>query len=418
MRFQLITATLLLLASWVVAQEKVPDPEIERQAFKVADGFEVTLFAADPLIAGDEDPTRVTVGAASAFRVQKISTYLRDPNVLLAGDTLRYTITVKNISNADALNAVLRDAVPANTTYVAGSTTLNGAKVADVAGVSPLVNDMPINSPTDLTPGSMPADASSNPANVATITFDVVVNANAVGGTVISNQGFVSATGIVDQPSDDPRTPAPNDPTRDIVGNRSSLYAEKRVALFTDLGSPGIVDPGDVLRYTITVKNSAAIAATGVALKDSVPANTTYVANSTLLNGLPVGQPDGGVAPLASGINTSRTATRCSRAESSWQSCRLPRSSVLQRSCWNCRPARTCPQATAWLTTRSRALPCSAHGAWSRRCLPFTMRGPTTGRRSDSEHFNSPMARQARTTGISCTSRTPLRLLRKPRTFP
>src|SRR5262249_34866924 len=118
----------------------------------------------------------------------------------------------------------------------------------------------------------------------------------------VSNQGFVRSNGIVDQPSDDPRTPAPNDPTRDIVSNHSVLYAEKRVVLFTDLGSPGIVDPGDVLRYTITIKNSAAIAATGVVLKDPVPANTTYVANPTLLNGQPVGQPDGGTAPLTSGI--------------------------------------------------------------------------------------------------------------------
>ena len=73
--------------------------------------------------------------------------------------------------------------------------------------------------------------------------------------------------------------------------------------LFGDLSSPGIVDPGDVLRYTITVRNSAAVAVTGVTLRDMVPANTTYVANSTLLNGQPVGQPDGGVSPLVSGIN-------------------------------------------------------------------------------------------------------------------
>ncbi len=41
---------------------------------------------------------------------------------------------MKNISNAGAVNVLLRDAVPANTTYVAGSTTLNGAAVADVSG--------------------------------------------------------------------------------------------------------------------------------------------------------------------------------------------------------------------------------------------------------------------------------------------
>jgi uncharacterized repeat protein (TIGR01451 family) len=286
-----------------------------QSALRLADG---TAFAvsddpnvngtADPDVSGDEDPTRVTIVAAPAFVVQKISPDLTgDPNILLAGETLRYTITVKNIGNADAVDVVLRDAVPVNTTYVAGSTTLNGTPVPDSAGLSPLVSGMLINSPADPTPGSMPADASSNPANVATITFDVVVELNVVDGTIISNQGFVSAIpyGIVDQPSDDPDTPIANDPTRDIVGNLPLLYAEKQVVLFGDLGSPGIVDPGDVLRYTITVQNSAAIPATGVVLTDSVPANTTYVANSTLLNGLPVGQPDGGVSPLASGIDIS-----------------------------------------------------------------------------------------------------------------
>ncbi|HXV74686.1 MAG TPA: hypothetical protein VD788_00075 [Candidatus Polarisedimenticolaceae bacterium] len=263
---------------------------------------------ADPLVPGDEDPTRVTIVSAPDFRIHKISTDLTgDPNVLLAGETLRYTITVQNVGNEDALDVVLRDAVPVNTTYVAGSTTLNGAAVADVGGLSPLVNGMLIHSPADPTPGSMPADASGNPANVATITFDVVVDTDVVDGTIISNQGFVSAVdvGIVDQPSDDPDTPIADDPTLDVVGNLPLLYAEKRVALFGDLGSPGIVDPGDVLRYTITVHNSAAIPATGIVLTDSVPANTTYVADSTLLNGLAVGQPDGGVAPLASGIDIS-----------------------------------------------------------------------------------------------------------------
>ena len=261
---------------------------------------------ADPIVPGDEDPTRVTIVSAPAFVIQKISTDLTgDPNVLLAGETLRYTITVKNIGNEDAVNVVLRDAVPVNTTYVAGSTTLNGAAVADVAGLSPLVNGLAIHPPSNPTPGAMPADPSGSPPNIATITFDVVVSPTVPDGTVISNQGFVSAVqnGVVDQPSDDPRTPIPNDPTRDIVGNHALLYAEKQVALLVDLGTPGIVDPGDTLRYTITVQNSAAIPATGVVLTDAVPVNTTYVANSTTLNGLPV--PDVGGAPLASGINIS-----------------------------------------------------------------------------------------------------------------
>src|SRR4029077_17151499 len=64
--------------------------------------------AASPLVSGDEDPTRVTiVSRAPKFLVQKISTDMTgDPDLLLAGETLRYTITVKNIGDADAVNVV------------------------------------------------------------------------------------------------------------------------------------------------------------------------------------------------------------------------------------------------------------------------------------------------------------------------
>ena len=63
-----------------------------------------------PTSPGDEDPTRVTIVSAPVFQVRKISTDLTgDPNVLLAGETLRYTITVKNVGNGNATNVVLRD---------------------------------------------------------------------------------------------------------------------------------------------------------------------------------------------------------------------------------------------------------------------------------------------------------------------
>ena len=174
-------------------------------------GAEATQSSDDPACrrhAGSDRGSRFE--SAPVFRVQKTSQDVTgDPNVLLAGETLRYTITVKNIGNANATDAVLRDQIPVNTTYVAGSTTLNGARSPIAAALSPLVNGMPINAPEDPTPGSMRADASATPSNVATITFDVVVNADVIDGTVISNQGFVSASadGIVDYPSDDPATP-------------------------------------------------------------------------------------------------------------------------------------------------------------------------------------------------------------------
>ena len=261
---------------------------------------------ADPNVAGDEDPTQILIESAPAFDIDKISTYIDGtPTVLLAGETLRYTITIQNIGTDNATGVDITDQVPANTNYVAGSTTLNGVAVPDAAaGASPLIDGILVNAPQDTTPGYMNAAVADN---VATIIFDVVVYPDVPNGTILSNQAFVSAVdfGLGDLPSDDPRTPLVDDPTRDVVGNYPLLFAPKTAALLIDNSTPGVVDPGDVLRYTITIYNNGAVPATVAELSDDVPLDTTYVADSVTLNGLPVGQPDGGVSPLIDGVPVS-----------------------------------------------------------------------------------------------------------------
>jgi uncharacterized repeat protein (TIGR01451 family) len=264
--------------------------------------------AADPNVEGDEDPTQIEIESAPAFTVEKVSSYITgDPGVLLAGETLRYTITVQNVGTDNASNVDIVDQIPANTVYVTDSTTLNGIAVADpAAGVSPLTDGILINSPQDPIPGVLNAGAADN---TATIVFDVVVNADVPDGTIISNQAFVSAVdyGIADIPSDDPRTPIADDPTRDVVGNYPLLFAPKSAALEIDVNSNGIVDPGDTLRYTITMYNNGTVPATGVELTDVVPNDTSYVAESLTLNGSPLAQADGGVFPLIDGLPASST---------------------------------------------------------------------------------------------------------------
>lgn len=266
----------------------------------------------DPDVIGDEDPTPIAIVSAPAFEVWKTSQDLTDdPAILESGDTLRYTITVKNIGTENALNILLQDQIPTHTGYVANSTTLNGVSVADpAAGVSALEAGTLINSPADATPGFMPADTNPLANNVATIVFDVAVNADAINGTVISNQAVVSGDGegsgaIIDEPSDDPATTAINDPTLNILGRLPLIDAEKVVELQLDNNANGFIDPGDILRYTITVTNAGAVPATEVVLTDATPVDTTFVDDSVLLNGLPVGLPNGGVSPLIAGIDIS-----------------------------------------------------------------------------------------------------------------
>src|SRR5207342_3698938 len=191
------------------------------------------------------------------------------------------------------------------TTYVAGTATLNGLTLADGPNGSPLINGIGINSPVETTVGVVRADNPANAGdNVVTITFNVTVDANAVDGTIIANQAFATGPDVIGEvPSDDPRTPVVNDPTRDVVGNSPLMYAEKLVALRIDNGAPGVVEPLDTLRYTIRIYNNGKAPATQVMLRDNVPQYTSWVANSLTLNGQPVGVPDNSVSPLMAGIN-------------------------------------------------------------------------------------------------------------------
>ena len=271
--------------------------------------------ADDPLIVGDEDATETLISSAAQFEILKTSTDLTDdPAILLSGDTLRYTITVKNIGDENAVNATITDQLPANTSYVIGSTQLNGVVIADAAGdILPLQDGILINAPENTTAGYMRADATVTSTNVATITFDVLIDQELVNGTLISNQATLNADGagspaIAQQLSDDPSTTTVlGDPTRDVVGNQPLIDVIKTVEIIVDNGSLGIVDPGDILRYTIIVNNSGATPATEVVLTDAVPDDTSYIQDSVSLNGLPVAQPDAGVSPLIAGIAISST---------------------------------------------------------------------------------------------------------------
>lgn len=274
---------------------------------QIASALMPSQLSDDPSIGGATDPTRMVITSAPAFLVQKtVQDVTSGTATVMAGDTLRYTITVKNIGTENASSVTLRDLIPANTSYVAGSTTLNGKPIADLGvGVSPLQNGLVIHSPADLSAGTMPATAGTA-TNSATVTFLVQVSRNVVAGTFISNQGFVNGSGtgsgpFPEQASDDPATPVLNDPTTIVVGNLPLVYALKTVQLTGDVNGNSLVDPGDTLQYTITLSNSGATPATGVVLTDTVPANTTYVSGSTLMNGVAIADPLPGISPIANG---------------------------------------------------------------------------------------------------------------------
>ncbi len=205
---------------------------------------------------------------------------------LAPGDVITYTLVVKNLTVEDATSSELFDAIPANTNYVANSTFLNGAQVADVRVQSALVTGLSVQTPGDL-PGLVVA------GGTAIVQFQVVVDGSAVAGTQITNSASASFNGSLSggplgENSDDPNTPADDDGTTLTVGAAPSLYAEKTAD--DTSGAPLLAN--DELTYSIRISNSGTLDATTVSVTDAIPANTTYVAGSLLLD------PDGsGFAP-------------------------------------------------------------------------------------------------------------------------
>ncbi len=212
------------------------------------------------------------------------------PNVVDPGDTLRYTISVHNSGGVPATGVTLSDGVPANTSYVANSTTLNGIAVPD-GGVFPLVAGLPISS-SDLTPPLPGAGAGTiSPGGTAVITFELLVDNGVPGGTIISNQAAVGST---ESPNvlltDGDGNPATGpEPTVVVVGAGQQLLITKQVAVV----GGGAALPGATLEYTVTVQNIALVPAFGVVITDDLgvptPGQLVYVNPSATLNGSATG---------------------------------------------------------------------------------------------------------------------------------
>ena len=170
-----------------------------------------------------------------------------DPTEAGPGETLFYTVQVTNDGSQDATNVFLRDAMPANTSYVSGSTRVDGSAVADVSGRSPLEAGLGL--------GTVPFSGDGSSVRV---TFRVQVNDDAPAGGVIQN----TATIISDQVEDVN--------TNTVTTRISAPTLGTPTKAWTDLNG-GDVEPGDRIRYDIEILNNSGRTASGITFVDDLP---------------------------------------------------------------------------------------------------------------------------------------------------
>jgi uncharacterized repeat protein (TIGR01451 family) len=179
-------------------------------------GNDLLVSYTDPLTA-NSGSAHATVTSAPLPAVTKRSQLITDLNGdgrIGWGDTVEYTITVTNGSALTITNPVVKDTLPANVSYVTGSTTTNAVAIAD-SGTTPFPLDE-----SGFQLGSIAANSA------AIVKFRVTVSS----GTSISNSVVVTNTNGFVQAQDVavvlPPPPSCNLSFSDAAGNALNSYAQ------------------------------------------------------------------------------------------------------------------------------------------------------------------------------------------------
>jgi uncharacterized repeat protein (TIGR01451 family) len=189
--------------------------------------FATMLFLADP------------AWAQAAITVEKTD----DPDPVAEGEILTYTVVVGNTGTAPTTGDVnLTDLLPAGTTFVSADTT-DGTCAYTLA-----TNTVNCNL-------GILADGEED-----TVTIRVRPT-NAVAGSTIVNTA--QATG-----------PTATGPTTDT--DQENTRVTPNLTLVKE-DSPGVVEVGDLLRYTLAVENRGGASAADVVVVDELPAEVEFV---------------------------------------------------------------------------------------------------------------------------------------------
>jgi uncharacterized repeat protein (TIGR01451 family) len=219
-----------------------------------------------------------------------------DKSTTFVGDVLTYTVVLNNQApgNAHATNVVFTNTPPPGTVFRAGTVTVNGIP-------QPAYNPV-----AGFNLGTISAGTS------ATVTFqvDVVSLPAAPAPARFDNQAnwtyqYVPCVGIAAQNA--------------VMTTNVATSATVRLAPTKTVSPAGAPVAGQVLTYTITVPNSGLANTAGARLVDPIPAGTTYLPNSTRMNGILVADSPGPVMPFAAGalINSpARPAGQINAGES------------------------------------------------------------------------------------------------------
>lgn len=182
-----------------------------------------------------------------------------DKSVISVGDTITYTTTITNTGNTAAANIKFTSAIPANTTFIPNSVTINGVQQS---GVQPALG---VNIP-NIAPGE-----------TVTVTFQVNVLSVPSSSSIMGNDTILYSYTV------DPNgTPVTTSTSTNIVTNP---VLDAIITMVKSVDQT-LVTLGDTITYTILLTNTGNTNATNITFTDLIPNGTTFITDSVTIDGI------------------------------------------------------------------------------------------------------------------------------------
>ncbi|EEL94431.1 Cell surface protein [Bacillus cereus AH1273] len=181
-----------------------------------------------------------------------------DKSIVVTGDIITFTLEVFNHSPIPTVSTSVLDMIPAGTTFIENSVTINGTPVPNVRP------------DTGINIGALPA------GSVATITFQVLVTSIPSNSTIINSATVTAAFQLT-----------PQDPVITFIVNSNIVRIPVQfvTATVTKNASVSSAYLNQHFDYTVRITNTSEISLSNISLQDTIPAGLQFINGTVFING-------------------------------------------------------------------------------------------------------------------------------------